>query len=377
MQFRRNRKELLTTLASSLLVVHNFRPGMNQLAYLARCAGRPPPRDRVRSHPIAWGGRAPKMGGPPRRKAASAIILMMALVASGCAAQRTIVENSGARALPADHAFVSLGSGGPAILSVIQSDYTNATRQTIALATRGNTPGENQLRVDVFGVKNDNVALDSSLPDLPLKEAELAAEAQDALPDVSLRVSNIYMQNRYGPFGYIVGKTAQGDTCVYAWQRLATPDRKVSLINSRNAISIRLRLCDSVASEAALAATMMNLNVNVALSSGSWTPEPRELSGDVGAVNAPIAPPQIAIAAANPLRPSPARAAPPLRARVVTRAPSPERAPPATSVIQPPALTGVVVPPPPLAAFNAPAPTTATPSPAQISVPPQPREPRQ
>jgi hypothetical protein len=305
------------------------------------------------------------------------MILMMALVASGCAAQRTIVENSGAMAVPTDHAFVSLGPGAPAILSVIQSDYANATRQTIALATRGQTPGENHLRVDVFGVKNDNVALDSSLPDLPLKEAELAAEAQDALPDVSLRVSNIYMQNRYGPFGYIVGKTAQGDTCVYAWQRLATPDRKVSLINSRNAISIRLRLCDSVASEAALAATMMNLNVNVALSSGSWTPEPRELSGDVGAVNAPIAPPQIAIAAANPLRPSPARAAPPLRARVVTRAPSPERAPPATSVIQPPALTGVVVPPPPLAAFNAPAPTTATPSPAQISVPPQPREPRQ
>jgi len=78
----------------------------------------------------------------------------------------------------------SLWRRRPAVLSVIQSDYANATRQTIALATRGKTPGENQLRVDVFGVKNDNVALDSSLPDLPLKEAELAAEAQDALPDV-------------------------------------------------------------------------------------------------------------------------------------------------------------------------------------------------
>jgi Cellulose biosynthesis protein BcsN len=319
------------------------------------------------------------MGGSPRRKAASAIALMMALVASGCAAQRTIVENPGARAVSTDHAFVSLGPGGPAVLSVIQSDYANATRQTIALATRGKTPGENQLRVDVFGVKNDDVAIDSSLPDLPLKEAELAAEAQDALPDVSLRVSNIYLQNRYGPLGYIVGKTAQGDTCVYAWQRLATPDLKISLINSRNALSIRLRLCDSVASEAALASTMMNLSVNVALSSGSWTPDPRELSADVGAVNAPMAPPQIATAAANPLPPSVARAAPPLRARQARHAPPPERAPAAASVIQPPALTGVVVPPPPLAALNSPAaaPTDSAPPPAQIGVPPPPQEPRQ
>jgi hypothetical protein len=316
------------------------------------------------------------MEGAPRGKAASAVIVMMALMASGCAAQRTIVENSSARAVPTDHAFVSLGPGGPAVLSVIQSDYANATRQTIALATRGGTPGENQLRVDVFGMKNDNVALDSSLPDLPLKEAELAAEAQDALPDVPLRVSNNYLQNRYGPFGYSVGKTAQGDTCVYGWQRLATPDRKISLINSRNALSIRLRLCDSAASEAALAATMMNLSVNVALSSGSWTPEPRELSADVGAANAPIAPPQIAAAAANPLPPSPAHSPPALRARHARRAPLPERAPPAVSVVQPPALTGVVVPPPPLAALDAPAPARPASSPAQIGVPPPP-EPRQ
>jgi len=317
----------------------------------------------------------PKMGGAPRRKAASAVILMMALVASGCAAQRTIVENIGARAVPTDRAFVSLGPGGPTMLSVIQTDYANATRQTIALATRGNTPGENQLRVDVFGVKNDNVAFDTSLPDLPLKEAELTVEAQDALPDVPLRVSNNFLQNRYGPFGYIVGKTAQRDTCVYAWQRLATPDRKISLINSRNAISIRLRLCDSAASEAALAATMMNLSVIVALSSGSWTPEPRELSADVGAVNAPIAPPQIATAAANTL--SPARSAP-RRAGHARRTPTPERAPAAASGIQPPALTGVVVPPPPLADLNAPVPASAdsAPSPAQISIPP-PQEPRQ
>jgi hypothetical protein len=280
---------------------------------------------------------------------------MMALVASGCAAQRTIVESSSARAVGLGHAFVSLGPGGPAVLSVIETDYANATRQTIALTTHGKTPGDNQLRIDLSGIKNDNVSPETTIPDRPLNEADLSAEAQEALPDVSLRMSLNYLQNRYGPFGYLVGKTAQGDTCVYGWQRLATADQKLSLINSRNAISIRLRLCDPAANEAALAATMMNLSVNVSLSSGSWTPDPRQLSADIGAANAPMAPSQIMAAAANPLPPSEASNALPRQAKRIIAAPPPPP-PPAASLVQPAPLTGVVVPPPPLASLNAPSP---------------------
>jgi hypothetical protein len=342
---------------------------MHHLGYLTRCAGRPPPR----GHPYCY--FALREGGAGC-KPLWAVGLMVALVVSGCAGSRTIVESSSVRAVPADHAFVSLGPAGPAVLSVLESDYANATRQTITLATRGKTPGENQVRVDVLGVKNEDVALDTSIPDLPLKEAELQAEAQEALPDVPLRVSNSYLQNRYGPFGYIVGKTARGETCVYAWQRLTTPDLKLSVANSRNTISLRLRLCDPRANEAALAATMMNLSVNVALSSGSWTPDPKELSADIGAPSAPMAPPQIALAVANPLQP--AREAP-VRARHAARAPAPEPASDPISAVQPPVLTGVVVPPPPLATFSAQVPARADSAlpPPQISVPSPPGEPRQ
>ena len=288
------------------------------------------------------------------RTVASAVLLVAALATGGCAAQRTIVEArpSAARSLTTDRAFVTLGQGAPTALSVIESDYSNATRQTIALTTRGRTPGENQLQVDVFGLKNDNVAHDSSLPDSPLKASELAAEAQEALPEVPLRLSTSYLQNQYGPFGYLVGKTAQGDTCMYAWQRLATPDSKLSLINSRNAIAIRARLCDPVANEAALAATMMNLSINVALSSGSWMPDANQLSADIGASNAPIAPPQIVAAAANRFPQSPA--APPRGAKRVKRAPAPVRAPSAAPASLESANSGVVVPPPPLDSPNAP-----------------------
>jgi hypothetical protein len=311
------------------------------------------------------------MGGPPYRITASALILMVALLAGGCASQRTIVRNSGsAWALATDQAFASLGPGSPAVLSVIESEYANATRQRIVLASRGRTPGENQLRVDVFGLKNDNVAVDTFLPDIPPAEADLNAEAQETLPDVPLRMSLNYLQNRYGPFGYLVGKSAQGDICIYAWQRLATPDWKLSPINSRNAISIRLRLCDPRASEAALAGTMMNLSVNVALSSGGWTREPNELSANIGAAGAPIAPSPIAVAAANPFPPSSSPATPPSRAK---RAPPRERAPPAMSFVQPSAPAGVIVPPPPLAPLNA-RPSAAAPPAGAIASPPQ--EPR-
>jgi hypothetical protein len=82
--------------------------------------------------PIAGGEHAPKTGGPPRGM--SAVIFIVALLTSGCAAQRTIIQNSGAaRVVATDRAFVSLGPGAPPALSVIESDYANATRQTIAL----------------------------------------------------------------------------------------------------------------------------------------------------------------------------------------------------------------------------------------------------
>jgi hypothetical protein len=342
---------------------------MSQLAYSYRCAGVRPPREQARRHPIAWEGFTSKTRGPLRRWTASAAILLMTLAAEGCAAQRIVVEDSTARAVSPTLAFVSLGPGAPRDLSVVESPYANATRQTIALATHGKTPGENQLRIDVFGLTNPNLAPDSSLPDLPLNEADLMAEAQDVLSDASLRISTNYMQNRYGPFGYAVGKSSQGDTCVYAWQRLETPEQKLSIVNSRNTISIRLRICDPKASEATLASLMMNLSVNVRLSGGSWTPDPRELSPTIGAAGAPMAPPQLTAAAVNPFPPaSPVAATAPRAKRAI--AVEPVSAP----VIAP--APGVLVPPPPLALNNAPASSDAAHPPAPISVPAPPPEAR-
>jgi Cellulose biosynthesis protein BcsN len=306
---------------------------------------------------------------PPSRESRLAVVLAMTALMGGCAGERTLVREGSAHVVSPDLALVSLGPNAPATLSVVERPYANATRQTIALATEGKTPGQNELRVDIFGVTNKGVGPETTLSDVPLKEDELLSEAQDALPSVPMRISLNYLQNRYGPFGYAIGRSPRDDLCVYAWQRLATPEQKLSLINSRVAASVRLRLCDPHATEASLVASMMNLNIDATLSGGGWTPDPRELSADLGAPGAPQGPPAIMEAYANPLS---------SKAVAVERRPRKTPVRQARQPIEAPALAapalqappGFVVPPPP--------PTAAAPAPQSpaVAVPAPPSEPR-
>jgi hypothetical protein len=279
---------------------------------------------------------------------ASGVALLLAII-DGCAAPRTIVANESEGQVSVDQAFVSLGPSAPPVLSIVEHPYENATRQTLHLATRGATPGENNLRVDVIGIKNPGISRDATLPDAPLEAAQLGSEAEDALPGVPLRTSLTYLQNRSGPFGYAVGKSAQGDECIYAWQRVATPDRDLNVVNSRNTLSIRLRLCDPHMSEAALIASMMGLNVNVGVSGGLWTPEPKQFSSEIGSSGTAIGPPQI-LAAVSPdaeqaARPPRRRAIKPGRGGIV-EAPiaAPTQNQTSDTVLVPPPLAGPAAP---------------------------------
>ncbi|MDQ0390678.1 cellulose biosynthesis protein BcsN [Labrys monachus] len=288
---------------------------------------------------------------------------MAALAVSGCSGQRAIVSGSTTTVVTPDLAFVSLGPGSPPPLSVVQTSYVNATRQTIALATSGATPGQNELRVDIFGISNDTAGPESTLDNKPLGQANLPAEAQTVLPGVPLHLSLNYVQNRYGPFGYAAGQSAQGDTCLYAWQRVSTPESQVSVFNRRATISIRLRLCEPGATEAMLVAAMMNLQVNASLSDGTWTSDPKPLSADFGAPGVTMGPAPILSAAENPSAAAasaaqlPTAAAPskPAGRRVRRAGPRAEPAPALPPAPTAPILNGPVVPPPPAAAIPAPA----------------------
>ena len=108
---------------------------------------------------------------------------------TGCDAPRAIVPDSAEQVVTQGLAFVSLGPGSPAVLSVVQRSYANATRQSISLETRGKTPGQNELRIDIYGTNNTNVGRETTLDDKPLRESNLFPEAQEALPGVPLRLS--------------------------------------------------------------------------------------------------------------------------------------------------------------------------------------------
>ena len=305
---------------------------------------------------------------PTRRHSALAATLIALLAVSGCGIRPVTVDNVGARSAPTGLAFVSLGPGSPGVLSVVESQYANATRQTIALATYGKTPGENQMRADVIGLTNEGVNPEAKLADRALNEVDLYSEAQEALPNIPLRISLNYMQNRLGPFGYAVGRSMQGDTCIFAWQRVATPDQNLSLVNSRVALSVRLRLCDPRASEAQLAATMMNLSVNTRMSGGRATPEPKDTSADVGVAGVPLAPASIMASAASPL-PAPAPSPPTPRHPRHASARRQMAPAPAAPAIQPPEASGGAVPSPPVSSNPLPAVVGAGPA-----VPPPPVE---
>ena len=339
---------------------------MNALAYRSCRASRSARREQPWVRPDRNGNGGRERAGKRLERAALPVALAATLMAGGCAGERTVVENAAPQAVPLERAYVSLGAGSPALLFAVNTPYANAVRQTITLATRGRTPGENQLRVDVVGATDKNLAPDAALPDTPLSEEALIAEAQQALPDVPLRTSLNYLQNCYGPFGYAVGRSAQGDTCVYGWQRIATSEDKLNIANSRETVSIRLRLCDPKAGEAALVATMINLSVNVDLTSGGWAPDPRPLSPDIGAPDAPTAPAPILTAAEDPL--PPAISATSYRAEGVARASASEALQPLSAVVQPPVVVCVAVPPPPLLLPSAPPPAT-------VSAPPPPSAP--
>jgi hypothetical protein len=98
-------------------------------------------------------------------------------------------------------------------------------------------------------------------------------------------------------------------------------------------------------SEAALIASMMGLNVNVGVSGGLWTPEPKQFSPEIGSSGAAIGPPQV-LAAVSPdaeqaARPRRRRAGKPRRGEIVEA--------PIASPTQNPLTSDTVLVPPPLA----------------------------
>ena len=261
------------------------------------------------------------------------------LALAGCGEQRfdnsELVLATRATSVPPSRAFVMPPPGGPAIVSVTQRDYDNAVSQEIRLATRGTTPGENAIHAAFFTAADlpEGEGVAGRMLRVPrLDDDAIAAEMEERMPGVAMRPSAVFVQNKYGPFAYAFGHGAGGDACLYAWQRLSPGD---SVFRPRSgAASIRIRLCEPRATEAALLRVAYGFAINASLSRPGWNPigEAPGPSPTLGETGAPIYPlptpsPGDALeAAAEPLPARPAR--PARRATAPVPAAETETAPP-------------------------------------------------
>lgn len=253
---------------------------------------------------------------PSAHKAALLGVAATALLVAGCGEQRLsdteLAFASRAVAVDPSRALVLPPPGSPPVIGVTQRSYDNAIMQTISLATRGRTPGENTIQVAFFTAADlpDSTGVEGNLLKLPgIDDFAVAQDMEERLPGVAMAPSAVFVQNKYGPFGYAFGHGTGGEACLYAWQRIADGD---SVFRPRSgAVSMRMRICDPGASEATLLRLAYEYSLNASLRRSGWNP----------AGGAPAPAPELGKAGA-PIYPQISPSEPPVPRRVARSRPA-------------------------------------------------------
>lgn len=206
---------------------------------------------------------------------------LLAAALAGCATKPTMPVSEAEIVRPSK-AVILPPPGGPAIITVVSTTYPNAIRQDISLATEAQSIGENKISVIRFTGKGGDGS-DAALKDIPFTQVNLTEEALAAWPGSGMAVSPYFVQNAYGPFGYAIAKPANGDSCLYAWQRIE-PTLRPSGAVDRGTIIIRVQVCRRGVSEEALLDIMYRLRLNTDVFPPSAAPYA------IGRIGAPIKP---------------------------------------------------------------------------------------
>src|SRR5918993_4394521 len=148
--------------------------------------------------------------------------------------------------VPATRAIIVPPPGGPAVVAVLQRTFQNGISQEIALSTASLTSGQNGFYVSLLNNTASNMEIPETLSLPPLTPDRIEREMEERIPGVTMETSLVYVQNKFGPFGFATGRSSRGDLCLYAWQQIE-PDKPAVLVPG-GAISVRLRLCDADAS---------------------------------------------------------------------------------------------------------------------------------
>lgn len=204
------------------------------------------------------------------------------LLLGGCVTRGAPVVATVTVEVPVAEALVLPEPGGPRVVGVIETRYANALEQEIVLGTNAQTPGQNAFHAIFFGPVEGRTGDENIKNDTFLAQDALAEEMESALPGVGMRPSTYFVQNRYGSFGYALGRGVGRDLCLYAWQRIQSQERVNVLVPDQGVLSVRLRLCQSGATEASLLRIMYRYTINGYFLPRSWQPYGRPLAEPVG-----------------------------------------------------------------------------------------------
>jgi hypothetical protein len=223
-------------------------------------------------------------------KAVRAAVLALPFLAAACTTRSELGYATLLNEVPATRAIIVPPPGGPSIVAVLQRNFQNGVSQEIALSTASLTPGQNAFYVTLATGSMPQSEIDDVLSLPPLSQDRLQKEMDDRLPGVEMQTSLVYVQNKYGPFGFATGRSASGDVCLYAWQQIEPNEPAVFVPGGT--ISVRLRLCDAAATQEQLLRSMYGFTILAYYMSGSWNPygSPPPVPAQLGAIDAPIYP---------------------------------------------------------------------------------------
>lgn len=223
-------------------------------------------------------------------KAALGIVLALGL--AGCGTRDGVRLTDTAVTVPDETAFALPPPGGPAVVSIVERRFANSTQQDIFLFTSATTPGQNVLRVQLFGPVGSQMDGQKSLGYSSIRASEIAREMRRELPGIALRQSPLYLQNNYGPFSYAYGHGRGNDACIYGWQQIRSPQEARTVFQNRGTIQVRLRLCEEGASEEKLLSVMYGYTIRSAFNAAGWNPygEPPSVDPTLGRTGNPIYP---------------------------------------------------------------------------------------
>ncbi|WP_201831174.1 cellulose biosynthesis protein BcsN [Microvirga zambiensis] len=225
------------------------------------------------------------------RMAVDAVLATTVLATlSACAGRSDLGFATLMSEVPATRAIIVPPPGGPSVVAVLQRTYQDGISQEIALSTASLTTGQNAFYVSMLNNTQTNPEQAETLSLPSLSQDRLLSEMEDRIPGVEMQTSLVYVQNKFGPFGFATGRSSSGDLCLYAWQRIEPNEPAVFLPGG--AVSVRLRLCDADATVEQLLRVFYGFTIAAYYRQESWNPygEPPPPPAQLGETNAPMYP---------------------------------------------------------------------------------------